>query len=32
MIERAEKNISLVNIEKIAKALGINIKDLFDNL
>ena len=32
MIERAEKNISLVNIEKIAKALEINIKDLFDNL
>ena len=32
MIERAEKNISLVNIEKIAKALGINIKDLFDKI
>jgi transcriptional regulator with XRE-family HTH domain len=32
MIERAEKNISLVNIEKIAKALDMTIKDLFNNL
>jgi transcriptional regulator with XRE-family HTH domain len=29
MIERAEKNISLVNIEKIANALNVNITDLF---
>ncbi len=29
MIERAEKNITLVNIEKIAKALEVEIKDLF---
>lgn len=29
MIERAEKNITLENIEKIAKALNIEIKDLF---
>lgn len=29
MIERAEKNITLVNIEKIAKALEVDIKDLF---
>lgn len=29
MIERAEKNITLENIEKIAKALNIPIKDLF---
>ena len=29
MIERAEKNITLENIEKIAKALNVNIKDLF---
>lgn len=29
MIERAEKNITLENIEKIAEALKINIKDLF---
>jgi len=28
MIERAEKNITLCNMEKIAKALGIEIKDL----
>ena len=32
MIERAEKNISLVNIEKMAKALDINLKTLFDGL
>ena len=30
MIERAEKNITLLNIEKIAKALKVNIMDLFD--
>lgn len=29
MIERAEKNITLCNIERIAKALKLNIKDLF---
>ena len=29
MIERAEKNITLTNIEKIAKALDIDIKNLF---
>jgi transcriptional regulator with XRE-family HTH domain len=29
MIERAEKNITLENIEKIAKALKINISSLF---
>jgi transcriptional regulator with XRE-family HTH domain len=28
MIERAEKNITLINIEKIAKALEVDIKDL----
>lgn len=28
MIERAEKNITLCNIEKIAKALKVEIKDL----
>jgi transcriptional regulator with XRE-family HTH domain len=31
MIERAEKNITLTNIEKIAKALGINIGSLFES-
>ena len=30
MIERAEKNITLLNIEKIAKALKIKISDLLD--
>ena len=29
MIERAEKNITLCNIEKIAKALSVEIKTLF---
>ncbi|WP_416872654.1 helix-turn-helix domain-containing protein [Helicobacter ganmani] len=28
MIERAEKNITLVSLEKIAKALGVETKDL----
>ncbi|MEI6755341.1 MAG: helix-turn-helix transcriptional regulator [Paludibacter sp.] len=30
MIERAEKNITLINIEKIANALNVDIKELFD--
>ena len=30
MIERAEKNITLVNIEKIANALKVKISILFD--
>lgn len=30
MIERAEKNITLINIEKIANALAVDIKELFD--
>ena len=29
MIERAEKNITLLNIEKIAKALDVNLQKLF---
>lgn len=29
MIERAERNITLINIEKIANALNININNLF---
>jgi transcriptional regulator with XRE-family HTH domain len=28
-IERGEKNLGLVNLEKIAKALNIKIKELF---
>ncbi|MCU0443699.1 MAG: helix-turn-helix domain-containing protein [Microscillaceae bacterium] len=31
MIERAEKNITLVNIEKIANALNVEVKTLFDD-
>lgn len=30
MIERAEKNITLTNMEKIAKALGKKVSDLID--
>ncbi len=30
MIERAEKNITLANIEKIANALNVDIKELFN--
>lgn len=30
MIERAEKNITLINIEKIANALNVDIKNFFD--
>jgi len=29
MIERAEKNITLENIEKIAKALDLNLSEFF---
>ena len=32
MIERAEKNITLSNIAKVAKALGIKISNLMDDL
>lgn len=32
MIERAEKNITLVNIEKIAKGLNVNIIELLNEL
>jgi len=30
MIERAEKNITLTNIEKVAKALGLKVRDIVD--
>ena len=30
MIERAERNITLSNIKRLADALKLNIKDLFD--
>ena len=29
-VERGERNISIVNIEKIARALDLSLKDLFD--
>lgn len=32
MIERGEKNVTLLNISRIAKALEIQIKDLFHEL
>lgn len=32
MIERAEKNITLSNIEKIAKALNVSISKLFEGV
>lgn len=32
MIERGEKNITLENIEKIAKGLGISMKLIFEHL
>lgn len=31
MIERAEKNITLENIERITKALKLNLRDIFKN-
>ena len=31
MIERAEKNITLENIEKVAKALGLDLSDFFSD-
>lgn len=30
MIERAEKNITLMNIEKVARALGVRLTSLLD--
>jgi len=30
MLERAEKNITLVNLEKIARALGVKASSLID--
>lgn len=32
MIERAEKNITLENIEKVSKALKIKISDFFEGI
>jgi len=30
-VENGQRNISIVNIEKIAIALGVTVKDFFDN-
>ncbi|MFQ4138026.1 helix-turn-helix domain-containing protein [Nodosilinea sp. PGN35] len=30
-VERGERNLSLLNVKRISDALGINVKDLFDN-
>lgn len=30
-VENGQRNISIVNIEKIAKALGITLKDFFND-
>jgi transcriptional regulator with XRE-family HTH domain len=30
MVERAERNVTLLNVEKFAKALNISLKDLLD--
>jgi len=32
MIERSEKNITLVNVQKISRALNLKIKDLFGKI
>ena len=32
MIERGEKNITITNIEKIAKALNLSIEELFSQV
>jgi hypothetical protein len=32
MVERAEKNITLINIEKIAVALEISVAELFKDI
>lgn len=32
MIERAEKNITLINIQKLAVALGLSLSELFEGM
>ena len=32
MVERAEKNLSLNSIEKIAKALGVSVSELMESI
>lgn len=31
-VENGQRNISIVNIEKIATALGVTLKDFFNNV
>lgn len=31
-VERGKRNISFINLTKLAKALEVNIKQLFDNI
>jgi transcriptional regulator with XRE-family HTH domain len=30
-VERGERNLSVLNVKRISDALGINVKDLFDD-
>lgn len=30
-VERGERNLSVLNVKRLADALGINVKDLFDD-
>jgi transcriptional regulator with XRE-family HTH domain len=30
-VERGERNVSIMNIKRLSDALGIEVKDLFDN-
>lgn len=30
-VENGKRNISIINIEKVAKALGVSMKELFNN-
>lgn len=31
-VENGQRNISIINIEKIAKALGVTLKEFFDDI
>jgi len=30
-VENGQRNISIINIEKVSKALGVSLKDFFNN-